>query len=64
MQVVYEPLGTARVDARSAGFAVGARPGDADYDELASAIAESIPTGPQPVRALPVLVNRRWTPGD
>ena len=42
VQVVYEPLGTAPALMREVpGFAVGARPGDADYDELASAIAES-----------------------
>ncbi len=39
VQVVYEPLGTAPALMREVpGFAVGARPGDADYDELASAI--------------------------
>ena len=42
VQVVYEPLGTAPALMREVpGFATGARPGDADYDELASAIAES-----------------------
>ena len=42
VQVVYEPLGTAPALMREVpGFAVGARPGDADYAELASAIADS-----------------------
>ncbi|WP_152210401.1 DUF3418 domain-containing protein [Bifidobacterium cebidarum] len=42
VQVVYEPLGTAPALMREVpGFATGARPGDADYEELASAIAES-----------------------
>ena len=42
VQVVYEPLGTAPALMREVpGFAVGARPGDADYEELANAIAES-----------------------
>ncbi|NMM97768.1 DUF3418 domain-containing protein [Bifidobacterium olomucense] len=42
VQVVYEPLGTAPALMREVpGFAVGARPGDADYDELASAVAQS-----------------------
>ena len=40
VQVVYEPLGTAPALMREVpGFAVGARPGDADYEELSSAIA-------------------------
>ena len=40
VQVVYEPLGTAPALMREVpGFAVGARPGDADYEELATAIA-------------------------
>ena len=42
VQVVYEPLGTAPALMREVpGFAVGARPGDANYEELASAIADS-----------------------
>lgn len=40
VQVVYEPLGTAPALMREVpGFATGARPGDADYEELANAIA-------------------------
>ncbi|TPF92298.1 ATP-dependent helicase [Bifidobacterium sp. UTBIF-68] len=42
VQVVYEPLGTAPALMREVpGFATGARPGDADYEELANAIAQS-----------------------
>ena len=41
VQVVYEPLGTAPALMREVpGFAVGARPGDANYEELASAVAD------------------------
>lgn len=51
VQVVYEPLGTAPALMREVpGFAVGARPGDAGYEELANAIAESDadrPRGPR-----------------
>lgn len=46
VQVLYEPLGTAPALMREVpGFAVGARPGDADYAELASAIADDSTTG-------------------
>lgn len=42
VQVVYEPLGTAPALMREVpGFASGARPGDAGYEELANAIADS-----------------------
>ncbi len=60
VQVVYEPLGTAPALMREVpGFAVGARPGDADYDELASAIAESDSTGPAagPVPPMPMTAS-------
>jgi ATP-dependent helicase HrpA len=41
VQVVYEPLGTAPSLMREVpGFAVGARPGDSDYEQLAGAFAE------------------------
>ncbi|WP_055426488.1 DUF3418 domain-containing protein [Bifidobacterium aesculapii] len=41
VQVVYEPLGTAPALMREVpGFATGARPGDAGYDDLANAVAD------------------------
>ena len=40
VQVLYEPLGTAPALMREVpGFATGARPGDADYEELSTAVA-------------------------
>ncbi|MBW3080591.1 DUF3418 domain-containing protein [Bifidobacterium saguinibicoloris] len=48
VQVVYEPLGTAPALMREVpGFATGARPGDAGYEELANAIADDGSDGPR-----------------
>ena len=62
VQVVYEPLGTAPALMREVpGFAVGARPGDADYDELASAIAGEYGT---PVAAIVSETQGDWCNTD
>ncbi|TPF87159.1 ATP-dependent helicase [Bifidobacterium sp. UTCIF-37] len=52
VQVVYEPLGTAPALMREVpGFATGARPGDADYEELANAIADDGSDSPRAGRS-------------
>ncbi|KAA8819694.1 ATP-dependent RNA helicase HrpA [Bifidobacterium rousetti] len=52
VQVLYEPLGTAPALMREVpGFATGARPGDADYEELSTAIADDGSDSPRAGRS-------------